>query len=307
MSTTLLLFSCTLVSISHKTDDPQKLRIYALPGPAYSDGIIPAQEIAIRLINNDTNILPNYQLTLHRLATPATTVDALNEVLLLTTSTSTSSNTSSSNVIPFPFFLGPPFSSYSTVTAPAANAFHWSLMSSAATSVTLSDTESFPYYYRTIASDTLNVKGVIQLCLHFNWTSIAVIYTADVFGTYFANGITELANKHGIDSNIVTYGRDLDKYEYAVETVKKLDTFIVVLIAHADEILELFETLQDYDMAGFPYFYIGVNSWFDAGSIKVAGIQTYCKGLIGASSWFPEPDNSIFEKIFNDNGIHTIN
>ena len=180
------------------TKNKQKLRLYSLPGPAYSDDIIPAQEIAMRVINNDSTILSNYELTLQSLNTTDNKATALKEILLLTTLHQNSLLNEDDLSITFPFILGPPFSSYSAVTAPAANAFHWSLMSSAATAVTLSDTESFPYYYRTISSDSLNVNGVIQLCLHFNWTSIAVIYTADIYGIYFANGLMEVGTQNGI-------------------------------------------------------------------------------------------------------------
>merc|ERR1711933_216053 len=174
-------------------------------------------------------------------------------------------------------------------------------MSSAATSVTLPDTEYFPKYYRTVPSDAINIRGVIELCLHFNWTSLAVLYTADDYGIYFANGVIELAVKHGIKPYIISYARNLDGYKYASETLQKIDTYIVAIIPHPDEILPLFETLDNDGIAQFPYFYIGVNSWFDQGSIKTAKVEKYCKGLVGAIPWVYSPDPLISDIMYELN------
>ena len=298
----LYLIQCLLVGLLHikfTSSIKQKIRIYALPADyAYSQDIIPAQQIALDIINNDSSILPNYTLSYHKLKYSNSTAIALNEVLDITKSHRNSLFNATDDSYTFPFLLGPPFSSYSTVTAPAANAFGWSLMSSAATAVSLSNTALFPKYYRTIPNDYLNIKGVMNLCLHFNWTSIAVVYTADIYGIYFANGLLEEASKKNIHTNLVTYGRNVGGYKYAVETLKKLDTYIVVLITHPDEAVDLFQELQKESMTSFPYFYVGVNSWFDTGSIINNNFEKYCKGFIGATPWIPE--NVISDEIFKN-------
>ena len=69
----------------------------------------------------------------------------------------------------------------------------------------------------------------------------------------------DLAQQNGIEVSIVSYNGDLYDYDYAVQTLKKLDIYIIVLIALGNgDARELFETFEQYGMTEFPYFYIGL-------------------------------------------------
>ncbi len=55
------------------------------------------------------------------------------------------------------------WSSLSTIVSAAFGAFDMGQISSSATSISLSDTPSYRYFYRTIPSDALQTQGII-LC-----------------------------------------------------------------------------------------------------------------------------------------------
>ena len=272
----------------------QKLRFYALDAEE-AICALPMERRAIQEMNNSSSILANHEIVIEMISREqvsghdAVKGNALIHDVLRTIAKHSDLLNETENTITFPLILGPQFSSWSTELAPAANAFSWSFISSAATSVSLSDTASFPGFYRTVSSDKLNVDAVIALCSFFNWTSIAAVYTTDTFGTYFANGLLEEGQKHNVDTKLIPYGRGLDGYQYAVETLAKFDEFIVIVIVHWDEISGLFQALHDQQMMQFPYYYIGVNSWFTSGIIEWAEIAHFCHGLIGALPWIFEP------------------
>ena len=56
--------------------------------------------------------------------------------------------TTNVNELYFPIVLGAPWSSLSTSTAPVLGTFDMGQISSGATSISLSDTNKYPYFYR---------------------------------------------------------------------------------------------------------------------------------------------------------------
>ena len=51
-----------------------------------------------------------------------------------------------------------------------------------ATTTDLSDKEQFPYFLRVVPSDAWQAKAINHVLKHFNWTYIAVVYTAGSYG-----------------------------------------------------------------------------------------------------------------------------
>lgn len=54
----------------------------------------------------------------------------------------------------------------------------------------LDDEEKFPYFFRTVPSDSLVAMGMAEIILHFNWTR-AVIITQDASSFRLVSGLTE--------------------------------------------------------------------------------------------------------------------
>ena len=49
-----------------------------------------------------------------------------------------------------------------------------------ATTTDLSDKEQFGYFLRTVPSDLWQARAIMELLRHYNWTYIAVVYSAGV-------------------------------------------------------------------------------------------------------------------------------
>ena len=165
---------------------------------------------------------------------------------------------SSYREVVLPLILGAPLSSLNAITVPLLSGFNFGQISSTSTSVLLSDSESYPYFYRTIPSDNGQAEAIINLCKLFNWDKIGIMYVNDFYGVYLNVGIMDLA----LENNIETYSMsfqlyDNTSYQHAARQIEQLDLFIVVLILHTVPLSDIIKYgLEEEGVFGYPYYYI---------------------------------------------------
>ncbi|KAL7747006.1 hypothetical protein RI367_007619 [Sorochytrium milnesiophthora] len=75
----------------------------------------------------------------------------------------------------------------------AANPFQLWQCSGSATTPSLSDKVSYPYFYRTIPSDNLQGSILANFCLKMNWTSVSVLFGSDTYGFNIAQTFVNVA------------------------------------------------------------------------------------------------------------------
>ena len=105
--------------------------------------VVGAQWLAIQEINNNTDLLSNYELKLEVYDAAGDASFSLIQALDIA-----NDHVSTENNIYFPIVLGAPWSSISTSTNPVLGAFNMGQISGGATSIALSDTSKYPYFYR---------------------------------------------------------------------------------------------------------------------------------------------------------------
>ncbi|CEF60191.1 Metabotropic glutamate receptor 3 [Strongyloides ratti] len=91
--------------------------------------------------------------------------------------------------------------SYSSVTVQVANLlrlFKIVQVSPASTNADLSDKSRFEFFARTVPSDTYQVRAMIDIALHFNWTFLSLVYSADEYGELGAGAFKKEARKANI-------------------------------------------------------------------------------------------------------------
>ena len=145
----ILLLFYYLQSFVTITDSQKRLTLIALAdlNPTTPIG---AQWLAIKQINNNSKILPDYTLHLKVFDTQTNVPMTLRESLDIVNLT-TSQN--SPDHIIMPIVLGPPWSSLTIAAAPILNAYKMGLISEGATSITLSNPDEYMYFYRYVAID----------------------------------------------------------------------------------------------------------------------------------------------------------
>eukprot|EP01084_Bolivina_argentea_P182067 314389_1 len=259
---------------------------------AKSVSAVVAQEFAIDEINKK-NLLPNITLSLTKFNANSDTHQVMIEALNIINFDNTNDN------VYFPIILGAPWSSLSTLTAPVLGAANMGQISSSATSIALSKTALYPYFYRTIPSDDIQAQGLIALCKTMKWLSIAVIYISDPYGLYLSLGIKELSKTNNINVTSVGISYD-DKSTYinAAEQIKSLKKYIIILIMFNNKISDLFTTFKDQGIATYPYFYLAVDGWLDERTIQMYNLANITAGYCGTAPWQP---NSLDLHQYNDN------
>ena len=78
---------------------------------------------------------------------------------------------------------------------PITSAFDIVQISAASTSISLSSSKLFN---RVIASDDVQARGLIELCLRYEWMDIGVLYLTSNYGIYFMSKLNEYATFYGI-------------------------------------------------------------------------------------------------------------
>ncbi|KAK3238248.1 hypothetical protein CYMTET_51726 [Cymbomonas tetramitiformis] len=95
--------------------------------------------------------------------------------------------------------IGAAYSRTSTPIATLGGAYNVPQVSYWSTSRDLSTESNYPYFSRVITQDDSSGAAFAQLCYHFNWTTVAVLYISDVYGTGYANSFGDSARELGIN------------------------------------------------------------------------------------------------------------
>eukprot|EP01084_Bolivina_argentea_P257806 434431_1 len=284
MSSFYQLFLIIFLIWIHVSKSQQTITLSAISELSSSVGksIAGAQWLAIQEINNSTDLIPKIHLEFEIYDSKGDGGEALVKALNITDVERRQNKTH------FPISLGCPWSSLSTITSPVLAAFNMGQISSSSTSVLLSDTSKYPYFYRTIPSDSLQAQGIILLCQEFNWTKIAVVYDNDQYGSYLSINIVELALEVDIQATAVAFSRDKSStLTSAASQVKQLNAFIIVFIV-SDTVLDIaFDEFRKQGLTGYPYYYVAVDSWIDTDNGQHKNVMKYVEGSIGTVPWQP--------------------
>eukprot|EP01084_Bolivina_argentea_P177958 307696_1 len=270
-----------LLTLEHISALKLNITIFAISNTDATLGlsVVGGEWLALLEIMNNSEILPGYSLNFEVYNVHGDSQLAVIQALDIINKDSTENNTH------LPIILGAPWSSLSSSTALVLGAYNMGQISSSATSIALSDTNKYPYFYRTIVSDVLQANGLIILCNTFNWTSIGIVYVNDAYGLYLSIGLQELAKLHGIKavSISISYESDTTYYD-AAQQIKDLGLYIIILVVHSTA--HLFSAFEEEQITGYPYFYLGVDGWFDR--ITIHEWNAPVQGSIGMTPWQPD-------------------
>lgn len=266
------------------TNNKTIIKIYAISTTTENglagQSIVPAQNISINDTNNNPDILPNHHLILQLLECDGNPTNALKHAVGIITENM--SNNKNENVIICPIIMGPPWSSFAIRTSPVLGAYNYGQISSSATSIVLSDNNLYPFSYRTVPSDALQGKALVELAKEFEWTKLGVIYFDDNYGINLSKVIVDTALKYDIKVLKTHYTLNDDtSFESVANFVKENKLYITIIISKAKDVSEMLKYFDNIGILGYPYYYIGVDSWFDSSDITRAGLQDRTKYFIG--------------------------
>ncbi|NXU33518.1 TS1R3 protein, partial [Drymodes brunneopygia] len=154
----------------------------------FTDGLIWAlgMRFAIDEINNSSSLLPGITLGYDMYDTCFEALVALQPSLLFLARNGTTGIGVLCNYTEYQprvtAVIGPPQSSLCLLTAKLFSSFLIPQVSFGASSETLSNTELYPSFYRTVPSDKNLVEAVVLLLSQFGWNWVATVGTDDEYG-----------------------------------------------------------------------------------------------------------------------------
>eukprot|EP01084_Bolivina_argentea_P240688 404258_1 len=252
--------------------------------------------IALNEINNNSSILPDYSFQLEYLESNGKDTLALIHSVEITESYRRCEYNIS------PIVLGCPWSSSSILTARIFDYHNLIQISSSSTSIDLS-THEYKAFFRTIPNDELQGQAIIKLCNYYNWTKIGVVYQSENYG----ENLNKVIRKYGTDKSInvisksITIG-DHSAIQDAAQFVVDNELYITVLIMFSENLDDLFIELQKIKAISYPFFYIGVDSWFNEIDVHNGEFKHFVEGFIGTVP--ATPNQLTLEQYTNFTGHH---
>ncbi|CAF5099657.1 unnamed protein product, partial [Rotaria sp. Silwood1] len=174
--------------------------------------------------------------------------------------------------------VGPTVSRDAHVIAPFGEKIGIPVISHAATDPDLSDQNTYPNFYRTVASDFAAAAALAKLFIRFNWTSCSIIYQNDAFGTGGAKAISEAFIKSDLTvSQMIIFDIVMLSIRGDLKSLlTNAATRIVVLWVESMYTPLILQKALDSNVVG-PYF-----TWILSNSISLNSFnQTFYPNLIG--------------------------
>ncbi|XP_059157724.1 gamma-aminobutyric acid type B receptor subunit 2-like [Physella acuta] len=191
-----------------------------IPAGSVGRGVLPAVNIALQHINNDTRLRRKYTL---KMAYNDTRCD-----MAVATRAFFDMMADSRTVTAMLFG-----DACYNVTGPIVQIAHqWNMfqLSYADTNPMLSDRDEFPNFYRTVPSDSDFNPARLALLRHFNWTTVGTLFQDAKLGEarhgYASNRFDSLVEKHKINISLVESFADDPKT--AIKNLKDQDVRIIV-------------------------------------------------------------------------------
>ncbi|XP_029360323.1 gamma-aminobutyric acid type B receptor subunit 1 isoform X5 [Echeneis naucrates] len=213
---------------------------------------MPSAQMALDLVNNRSDILPDYELELihfDSMCDPGEATKLLYDLLYTE---------------PIKIVLMPGCSGVSTLVGEAARMWNLIVLSYGSSSPALSNRQRFPTFFRTHPSATLHNPTRVQLFQKWKWTRIATIQqTTEVF-TSTLDDLEQRVKEAGIEISVRQ--SFLTDPAVAVKNLKRQDARIIVGLFYETEARKVFCEVFKEKLYGKKYvwFLIGwyADNWF---------------------------------------------
>ncbi|XP_070399351.1 vomeronasal type-2 receptor 1-like [Nothobranchius furzeri] len=154
-----------------------------------------------------------------------------------------------------------------------------------ATCSCLSDRQKYPSFFRTIPSDTFQVRAIIQILKHFGWTWAGLLISDDDYGLYAARSFqSDLSSSNEgclAYLEILPRKKDLTELKRIVEVMKKSTARVVIVFADEGPILNLMEEVVRQKLTGLQW--LASEAWSTAAVLQTPELMPYLGGTLGVA------------------------
>ncbi|KAM9359522.1 extracellular calcium-sensing receptor-like [Symphorus nematophorus] len=240
---------------------------------------------AINEINRNANLLPNVTLGYSLYDNCATLGIAFRASLSLGSGQEDEFLLDKTCVGPPPVLgiVGDSYSTFTIAMSSVIGLYKLPIVSYFATCPCLSDRQRFPSFFRTIPSDTFQVRAMIQILKHFSWTWIGLLVSDDDYGLHAARSFqADLVQSGGgclAYLEVLPWGNDPSELRRIVDLIKISTARVVIVFAHESHMIHLMKEVVRQNVTGRQW--MASEAWTAAAVLQTPVLMPYLAGTLG--------------------------
>nr|XP_021323385.1 vomeronasal 2 receptor, h7 isoform X1 [Danio rerio] len=238
---------------------------------------------AISEINSNPNLLPNITLGYQiydnclRLGVAFRAATAL-----ISGTEETISDLNCKGPPPVIGLIGDPGSTHSIAISSVLGLFRLPMISYYATCSCLSDKKKYPSFFRTIPSDTFQVRAMVQTLRHFGWTWVGLIYSNNDYGIYAAQSFHQEMQLFGhcvAFSEILPQDNNPRVIDHIMGVIQASTARVVVVFSASSVLIPLMNEVVLQNLTGRQW--IASEAWVTSAVFRTPYFQPFLKGTLG--------------------------
>ncbi|XP_062274865.1 extracellular calcium-sensing receptor-like [Scomber scombrus] len=184
---------------------------------------------------------------------------------------------------PVPGIVGDYSSTGTIAVSTVLGLYRVPMVSYFATCSCLSDRKRFPSFFRTIPSDSFQVRAMIQILKRFSWTWAGLLVSDDDYGLHAARSFqADLAQSGGgclAYLEVLPWGKDPAELSRIVDVMKKSTARVVIVFAHDSHMISLMEEVVKQNVTGRQW--IASEAWTSGVVLQTPDFMPYLGGTLG--------------------------
>uniref|UniRef100_W5M595 Receptor ligand binding region domain-containing protein n=1 Tax=Lepisosteus oculatus TaxID=7918 RepID=W5M595_LEPOC len=139
----------------------------------------------------------------------------------------------------------------------------------------------FIIYWKTIPSDTFQVKAMVQIIRHYGWTWVGVVVSNDDYGLYALKTFTEEVNRFGCIafSEILPRNNNTSEILKIIRTIKESSAKVIAVFSTGAYLIPLTEEIVQQKIRGRQW--IASEGWTSSLVFHTKELLPYLGGTIG--------------------------
>ncbi|XP_069053648.1 extracellular calcium-sensing receptor-like [Lepisosteus oculatus] len=238
--------------------------------------------LAIEEINKNPYLLPNLTLGYKIYDSCATHVASQRASLTVLNGPSEVSSRMCSGAWPVKVIIGDSGSSQSIILSRTLQPFRIPMISYISTCSCLSNRQRFPTFFRTVPSDSHQVKAIAQLVKHFGWTWVGAISEDGDYGRYAFHALIEEFERISVclayyETIPKVYSRQ--KILEILDVMKRSTAKVVISFAGEGDLYPLLKEYAAQNITGIQW--IASEAWVTASLFAASEFYPSLGGTIG--------------------------
>ncbi|CAJ1065284.1 extracellular calcium-sensing receptor-like [Xyrichtys novacula] len=174
-------------------------------------------------------------------------------------------------------------STFTIATSTVIGLYKIPIVSYFSTCSCLSDRQRFPSFFRTIPSDTFQVRTMIQILKHFGWTWVGLLVSDDDYGLHVARSFQSDLTPSGGGClaylKVLPWDSDPAELERIVDEMKKSTARVVMVFAHEFHMIHLMEEILRQNVTGLQW--IASEAWTASTVLQTPEFMPFLRGTLG--------------------------